>query len=117
MGRTFVIPARQHDQLPGGSSVRAAHDRRVDQRDAAGQEGGYLLECLRADGGGLDQGGARSQLPGDTVYDLPHRGWIGEHGDDHVGFTNRLGRTRRYVGALRLERLGAGRRAVPDRRG
>ena len=37
------ILARQHDQLPGGSSVRTAHDRRVDQRDAAGQEGGYLL--------------------------------------------------------------------------
>ena len=44
---------------------------------------------------------------GDAAYDLPHRGWIGEHSDDYVGVTNRLGRTRRYAGALRLERLGA----------
>jgi hypothetical protein len=49
------------------------HDRRVDQRDAAGQEGGYLLKCLRAGGGGLDQGGARSELLRSGARDLLER--------------------------------------------
>jgi hypothetical protein len=49
------------------------HDRRVDQRDAAEQEGGYLLKCLRVGGGGLDLGSARSELLHSGARDLLER--------------------------------------------